>query len=130
MQTKSSIRVKRLVRGRRPLASSCLSARPPIHPPVRLSAYIRAAAIGRIFLKFDTAEFYENLSRLQNFVKIGQNYRTLYLETWCVTSCWQRRVWHTNTKGPQCCVFTVTRLRERAKMIPYTNFAYLVNLTF
>jgi hypothetical protein len=34
---------------------------------VRLSACVRAAPTGRIFMKFDTGDFYENLSRKSGF---------------------------------------------------------------
>ena len=52
---------------KRVVASSCLSVRPSVRPSGRLSAYISAAATERIFVKFDTGDFYENLFRLSKF---------------------------------------------------------------
>jgi len=44
--------------------------------------YIIAAFIGRISVQFDTGgDFFENLLRKLNFVKIGKNYRSIYIKT-------------------------------------------------
>jgi hypothetical protein len=48
---------------------------------VRLSAYINAAVTGRISVKFDSVDFYENPAKnFQNLVKNGQEYRALYMK--------------------------------------------------
>jgi len=41
--------------------------------------HVSAAATGRISVKFDIRDFYENLSRTPNLVKTGQKYRALYM---------------------------------------------------
>lgn len=47
-----------------------------------LFMYIIAAFIGRISVQFDTGgDFFENLLRKLNFVKIGKNYRSIYIKT-------------------------------------------------
>jgi hypothetical protein len=48
---------------------------------VRTSACISAAPTGEIFIKFDTRNFYESLSRKSKFVKNEQIYWALYLKT-------------------------------------------------
>jgi len=47
----------------------------------RLYACISAATPGAISLKFGMGNFYENLSKYPNLVKVGQKYRALYMET-------------------------------------------------
>jgi hypothetical protein len=54
----------------------------PLTIPVRMSASINAAPMGRISMKFDICNLYENLSRKSKLIKIRQNYRTLYMKTW------------------------------------------------
>jgi hypothetical protein len=48
---------------------------------VRLSIPTTAIPNGRILLKFDIEDFYENLSKTPNLVIIGQKYRALYIKT-------------------------------------------------
>jgi len=52
------------------LVSSCLSVR----------VYKRGSNC-RIFAKFDTGDFYEDLSRRSDLIKIGQQYQALYWKT-------------------------------------------------
>ena len=49
--------------------------------PVRLYVCISAATPGAISVKFGTGNFYENLSKYPNLVKVRQKYRALYMET-------------------------------------------------
>jgi hypothetical protein len=54
----------------------------------RLSAYISAAPIGRVFVKFYTRACTKILGETPNFVKIGQKFRALHedLSTFCIIS--------------------------------------------
>ena len=47
---------------------------------VRLSASISAVPTVRIYVKFGIGDFYENLSRKYNLVKIGNKYREIYMK--------------------------------------------------
>jgi hypothetical protein len=62
--------------------SVCLSVCLSVHLSVRLSFFPHLRLpMGRIFMKFDIGDFYENLLRTTNLVKIGQKYRTIYIDT-------------------------------------------------
>jgi len=55
---------------------------PPVCPSLCLSVLSACAApMGRIFMKFDIGNFYENMSRTTSSVKIGQKYRAIYMDT-------------------------------------------------
>jgi hypothetical protein len=52
-----------------------------VRPCARHSACISVASTGSISVKFGTGDFYEKpVERLQILVKIGQNYRALYMK--------------------------------------------------
>jgi hypothetical protein len=46
-----------------------------------VSALISAAPTGTNFVKFDIANFYENMPKNPNFVKIGQKYQATDMTT-------------------------------------------------
>jgi hypothetical protein len=48
---------------------------------VRPSSWNDSARTGRIFMKFDIWEYFENLSRTFSAIKIGQEIRVLYVKT-------------------------------------------------
>jgi len=52
-----------------------------VFPFVCLPAYISSAHTGRIFVKFDVGDFYENLYRDSKLVRVEQKYHPLYIKT-------------------------------------------------
>jgi hypothetical protein len=52
-----------------------------VFPFVSLPAHISSAHTGRIFVKFDISECYENLYRDSKLFKVEQKYHPLYIKT-------------------------------------------------
>jgi hypothetical protein len=82
-------------------------------------------------VKSQTGEFYLNIPKTLNLVKIGQKLRTLYTETQVFfLYCRQRKKyfysWTTMQRQSSVVVPRLQSSWERAKMLSYMRFVYLV----